>query len=432
MIHSIHLINFQSHADTTVVFNKGFNCIVGTSSSGKTAILRAIYCVATNRGCTASKIRTGEKSFTIELTVEYKGKLHTIKRVRDRGSCNQYFLDTQLYDVVGRDVPAEILEVLNLQDINIQKQLDLPYLVLESPGEVARVFNRYTALEEGEKVVTTIASDIRSTQAKRETVAKEVEQYSQAVKALAWIDAYEKLVTEYTREVEDRKHLFEYKARLAACVSSCEQTEARWAAANSDTQTRRSRVDLLAKYEKELSQLASDRITKIQRSTRLQSVASSIGETQVCLADAMVKADRASLLIVFFEKAKGFVTQREELSLKRMRINLVTREYEQLVSRVATFTATQEVQRSRTSILTQLEGDVESREGVEQSKRDIQSFLSQFSTAEHLVETAQTAVTCATDEKKRVVLLLTQNGICPLCESSLDEQHCLNVVENLA
>lgn len=49
MIRSIHLQNLQSHKDTKLEFSDGVNVIVGSSDSGKSAILRGLGWVATNR-----------------------------------------------------------------------------------------------------------------------------------------------------------------------------------------------------------------------------------------------------------------------------------------------------------------------------------------------------------------------------------------------
>ena len=105
MITGAHLVNFQAHADTTVHFDVGLNCFIGDSDKGKTAILRAVYWVLHNRPGGTSIIRSGQEECTVEIFVDYKGKQHTVKRVRSK-SKNQYWLQDQLFDVVGRDVPA--------------------------------------------------------------------------------------------------------------------------------------------------------------------------------------------------------------------------------------------------------------------------------------------------------------------------------------
>ena len=60
----VGLKNFQSHKDTVVNFESGFNVVVGPSDSGKTAIKRGIESVLYNKYVGAEYIRGGEKSFS--------------------------------------------------------------------------------------------------------------------------------------------------------------------------------------------------------------------------------------------------------------------------------------------------------------------------------------------------------------------------------
>ena len=49
MIKSLKIENFQSHKDSYLEFSNGINIISGKSNNGKTAILRALNWVITNR-----------------------------------------------------------------------------------------------------------------------------------------------------------------------------------------------------------------------------------------------------------------------------------------------------------------------------------------------------------------------------------------------
>ena len=49
MIQSLKIQNFQSHKNSELVFSEGINIITGSSNNGKTAILRALGWVITNR-----------------------------------------------------------------------------------------------------------------------------------------------------------------------------------------------------------------------------------------------------------------------------------------------------------------------------------------------------------------------------------------------
>ena len=49
MIKSLSIKNYQSHKDSYLEFSEGVNCILGGSDNGKTAIIRAINWIMTNR-----------------------------------------------------------------------------------------------------------------------------------------------------------------------------------------------------------------------------------------------------------------------------------------------------------------------------------------------------------------------------------------------
>ena len=49
MLSCLSIENFQSHEHSFLEFSKGINVITGSSDSGKTAILRALYWIIWNR-----------------------------------------------------------------------------------------------------------------------------------------------------------------------------------------------------------------------------------------------------------------------------------------------------------------------------------------------------------------------------------------------
>lgn len=159
MIKSLELKNFQSHRDTFIAFHEGVNAVVGLSDSGKTAILRALYWVIFNRpdGDDFQSHWGGDTECCLEVDGGVK-----ITRRRTK-SDNAYFLDIpgqdrQEFRAFGRfQVPIEIQAVLNMNDINFQSQLDAPFLLSSSPGEVAQILNKVVNLD----VIDSALSNIR-------------------------------------------------------------------------------------------------------------------------------------------------------------------------------------------------------------------------------------------------------------------------------
>jgi exonuclease SbcC len=142
MLTSLHITNFQSHKESHLEFNPGVNVIIGESDSGKTAILRALRWVLTNR--------PGGDSFRSSWGGDTSIGIWTENNliVREKiGTNNIYRLGDTEFKAFGTEVPEEIQDALNMNEINVQNQLDLPFLLRDSPGQVAAHFNKIAHLD---------------------------------------------------------------------------------------------------------------------------------------------------------------------------------------------------------------------------------------------------------------------------------------------
>jgi len=156
MINSIQITNFQSHADTRIDLSDGVTALVGSSNSGKTSILRSERWVRKNRPRGTAFIRDGEDS--VEVII--KSGTHTITRRRNK-KLDQYEVDGGIHTALSGNVPSQVNDILNIQDINVSSQLDGHFLVLDSPGKIASAINSVVHLSEAESVIDRIRTDIR-------------------------------------------------------------------------------------------------------------------------------------------------------------------------------------------------------------------------------------------------------------------------------
>ena len=198
MIKSIKLKNFQSHVDSEIEFSDQDTVIVGSSDSGKTSIIRAIEWVRTNRPLGSSFIRKGETHCSVELTILVDGKEVVIKRMKGRGS-NVYSIDGEVFEAPGSGVPERVGEILNLGALNIQTQLESPFMVLDSPGKVAQTINAVTHLEEADKVVTRLMSMIKDNKAETTRLEEVIVSLEEQQKAPVYglLDDFEMLCNKY-------------------------------------------------------------------------------------------------------------------------------------------------------------------------------------------------------------------------------------------
>ena len=151
MLRSITLVNFQSHQQTHLELGP-FTVVVGSSSSGKSAIVRALRLVAENaRGVTY--VRQGAKQARVSLElVRAEGEQPTVVSVVRGKGVSEYELampgaaEPTLFTKCGTTVPAALANVMGFGDSQLwlAGQFDRPYLLDETGSAVAAVFGKLT------------------------------------------------------------------------------------------------------------------------------------------------------------------------------------------------------------------------------------------------------------------------------------------------
>jgi len=158
MIQKLTITNFQSHKKTELEFSDGVNVIIGGSDSGKTSIIRALKWLIQNRPGGDAFRSTWGGDTTVELTVDNK----CITRRKDKD--NTYQLEDSIFNAFGTDVPEEIVKVLNLNEINLQAQMDSPFLLSSTPGDTAKHFNQIAHLDQIDSGLKNIQKEINTIQ----------------------------------------------------------------------------------------------------------------------------------------------------------------------------------------------------------------------------------------------------------------------------
>jgi exonuclease SbcC len=202
LFRELTVINFQSWKKQVFTFSPGVNVFIGTSDTGKSAaFLRAIRLLATNRPAGSEFISTwaGKDNMVVELVVD-NGQIV----FREKGkSTNLYGIgyadgsqDDQEFAAFGMGVPEEVQRLLNLDPINIQGQLDGPFLLNMSPGDVARELNRACKLEGIDRGIVNSSKRARGLEQKVDSITGQIKSHEEHITALAWLDEVEtKLVT---------------------------------------------------------------------------------------------------------------------------------------------------------------------------------------------------------------------------------------------
>lgn len=211
MIKSIELKNIQSHENTKIELDKGINCIVGSSNNGKSAILRGLYWARYNRPLGIDTLashwalnKKGELNDEMSVTIENENGIICRKRTKAE---NQYIVNGDILNVVKSDVPREVEQILKLSDTNIQRQLDAPFLLSETSGEVAKYFNHVVRLDIIDKVLTNAESSRRRTKSDIEATEKIIKEQEQKREKYDWLDSVEKLLRKWDTVKENNDEL---------------------------------------------------------------------------------------------------------------------------------------------------------------------------------------------------------------------------------
>jgi exonuclease SbcC len=203
MLEKLTIKNLQSHRHTTLDFNPGINVIVGKSQSGKTAILRALYWLFFNRP-SGLRIRTQGNERPVRVSAVMDGKTVALFK----GKNSKYSLDESEWKGFNKSVPADVETFLNIDDINIQRQLDEHFLITSSPQEVARTINQITGLEKVDEWTKKLTTKINTLSTKKDLI---VEDKEKLVKKLKVFDDIDELDTLYKNAEKLDRQIFRRK-----------------------------------------------------------------------------------------------------------------------------------------------------------------------------------------------------------------------------
>jgi chromosome segregation ATPase len=209
LIDSIHAVNFQSLRNVELEFGK-FTVIVGASSSGKSAVTRAIKAVTSN-ALNSDYITRGAKKSSVSLKVEEF--IVTIER--ESGDSSVYKVveagrEKPRFARLNRQVPAQVTEALGIApstkevaSINFAGQFDAPYLLTEGASSVATVLGELTnvstifaAVKEANRRAKAASSLINLRKKDEAQLVEDLKKFANIGKAAKDITAAEQIMAE--------------------------------------------------------------------------------------------------------------------------------------------------------------------------------------------------------------------------------------------
>jgi len=170
-IKKLFLRNFQKHSKLDLSFSNDVNILYGASDCGKSCIRRAIEWNLFSESISGIR-KEGSKQTSVNIIFDNGIELERIKSA----SINRYILrkngEEKVYDAIGRSMPEEILDVINIKPItiddqeinlNISRQLDPPFLLgkIYSGSFRMKLFNKLTGNDLLDKVLKSFSKDLR-------------------------------------------------------------------------------------------------------------------------------------------------------------------------------------------------------------------------------------------------------------------------------
>ena len=183
MIRSLEIQNFQSHIYSFLEFDKGINIITGQSDSGKSAIIRAIRWLIENKPQGDSFRNNFGGDTIIEIQFEDNNIIDRIKTNKK----NSYKINENFLYAFGFDVPEDVKNLCNMSEINIQKQLEEPFLLSKSSGEVSRYLNEIVDLDLIDLAMKNIDSKIREIKEEIRFNENEIEILQNKITVYSWL-----------------------------------------------------------------------------------------------------------------------------------------------------------------------------------------------------------------------------------------------------
>lgn len=217
MIQNVLIDNFQSHKSTNMELSSSINVIQGNSDCGKSAVMRALCWLLFNPAGDYFVSDWARKGKTMtapcEVTVEVDG--HKVTRRRDK-DFNGYVLDGEAFEATRNSVPPRVLKVLGMSEVNVQRQLDAPFLLSKSPGEVSRYINGLVDLQRIDEWVSAVNSRYRSLSQKAENASVRMEEARAEAEKYEFVDDLEPLSLELERIASESKTLSDCVKQLSS------------------------------------------------------------------------------------------------------------------------------------------------------------------------------------------------------------------------
>jgi len=210
VIKSARLHPYEAHSDTLFEFCPGINCIIGDSDKGKSGSMRGMMLVPMDYYSGISHVPNNDRTpkGSIKSGCGYSVTLVSDKNIpvtRFRNDKHNGWTvgDHQSSEAMRGEIPSLVASTLNMSAVNVQRQLDPPFLIGRPSTEVARFLNSLVKLDDIDVTVKAINSKVRKNNDLIDTERTDIDAREKEIETYSWVSVAKLLVEDLKSTDED-------------------------------------------------------------------------------------------------------------------------------------------------------------------------------------------------------------------------------------
>jgi len=288
MIERISLRNFQSWEKLDLDLAP-VTMIVGRGNTGKSAIIRAVTYALTNQGGDAF-IRNDAKEARVLIGFD-DGTALLWSKPRGKGAVYNVLLpsrEEREYTKTGQTTPPEILDLLGIRPVEIDKnltlwpqlsqQFDPPFIIGESGSRIARILGKFTRLDVLVQAQILARRDVADARRQAQAAEESAAHYKSQLDKLPNVDELKDRYDRVRKQYERVRELTGIATQIEAAIQTYRDAEA--AAQAGDPGDLAERASVLAGHFEHIG--------------RAENALANLSRTVASLADRGVAVDEAS------------------------------------------------------------------------------------------------------------------------------------------
>ena len=290
-LQELELVNIQGHVLSYFEFHKHLNIITGTSNHGKSSIVRAILWATENEpyGVDYLNWDADEKEGAETHMVFDTG---TVSRIKRKGF-NGYVLSTlsvdeDTFEALRNDVPIEVKAIHGLDRHNIRGQDDGYFMLQDSPGNVARMLNKKTGLDDIDKVNSISKTLIKEYSDRLKFTKEELKKNVEREQYLLKIKSFEDRIKELDELYKEFDRTEKKQNQLELTLSTLFDLDIKIEDCN-QVLKRQEDLDILSK-------MLERRLTVASRHTKLRLYLNEIDRLETTIEHVLIEMEKGPLL----------------------------------------------------------------------------------------------------------------------------------------